>query len=129
MMPDYIYLPSYYILVNIILFSCDFQVGAEIEGGLVVSYANGIVIHSKAKIGKNCILMFHNSITIGPRLEMDPVNDRVLLEDNVMVGGGARIIGNITIGHHTNIGMNAVVTRSAPPYAVLTGVPAKDRRN
>jgi serine O-acetyltransferase len=116
-------------LINILLFSCDFQTGAEIEGGLVVSYANGIIIHSKAKIGKNCILMFHNSITIGPRLEMDPVNDRVILEDNVMVGGGARIIGNITIGHHSQIGMNAVVTRSAPPYAVLTGVPAKDRRN
>jgi serine O-acetyltransferase len=116
-------------LINIILFSCEFQVGAEIQGGLVVSHANGILIHSRAKIGKNCILMFHNTIAIGPRLDIDPLHDRVILEDNVLVGGGARIVGNITVGHHSQIDMNAVVTRSAPPYAVLIGVPAKDRRN
>jgi serine O-acetyltransferase len=114
-------------LVNKILFSVEIQTKAAIGPGLVISHACGVLIHDNAIIGKNCIFTFHNIVTIGPRGDLDPINDRVVLGDNVFVGMGAQIIGNITIGHRTVIGANAVVTRSFPDDARLVGVPAANK--
>ena len=45
--------------------------------------------------------------------------------DNVMIGSGAKILGNITIGSNTKIGANAVVTKDIPDDSVVVGVPGK----
>jgi len=74
--------------------------------------------------GKNCILM--HQCTLGIKAVEDiPLSEvHVVLGDEVIVGAGARIMGNISIGHHSQIGMNALVTKSFPPYSVIVGVPA-----
>lgn len=57
--------------------------------------------------------------------------DKVVVEDDVYLGMGVRVLAGVTIGHGTVVGAGAVVTRSLPPYAVAAGVPAhvlRDRR-
>ncbi len=111
--------------INVIVFSVEIGSRAQIAGGLVLGHCVGIVINGNSVIGKNCVFFHHNTVAIGPRAGLDPDNDRVVIGDEVIVGAGARVFGNITIGHHSIIGMNAVVTRSIPPYSVVAGVPAR----
>jgi len=48
-----------------------------------------------------------------------------IIGDNVYIGPGAKIIGNVNIGNDVAIGANAVVTKDLPPFAVAVGVPAR----
>ena len=114
--------------MNIVLFTVDIESEARIGPGLVFGHANGIVIDGQARIGSHCMLALHCTVAIGPRENMNPQTDRVVLEDHVLVGVGSRVIGNITVGHHSRIGMNAAVIDSAPPYSILVGVPARVAR-
>lgn len=118
------YLAKLFTVVNIILFKTEIGVKAEIDGGLVLGHANGVLINNQVKIGKNAVFYHHNSVAIGPRLGLDPVRDRVVIGNNFIAGAGARILGNIELGDDVVVGLNAVVTRSAPDGAVLVGVPA-----
>jgi len=61
-------------------------------------------------------------ITIGGR---NGIKEVPVIEDNVFISAGARILGNVNIGHDSIIGTNAVVLRDIPPYSVVAGVPAK----
>jgi serine O-acetyltransferase len=110
--------------VNTIFFSVDIAPLAEIGPGFVIAHANGIVIDQHVTIGANCIVTLQNSITAGQQPGRDAGQSRAVLEDNVLVGAGARIAGNIRIGHNSLVGMNAVVTSSAPPCSRLAGIPA-----
>ncbi len=49
-----------------------------------------------------------------------------IIEENVEIGAGAKIIGSVKIGKNSKIGANAVVTKSFPENSVLVGVPAKN---
>jgi serine O-acetyltransferase len=113
--------------INNILFTTEIQPKATIGPGLVLAHANGILIHEKTIMGENCILTLQNSISIGPKADLDPENDRTIIGDNVLLGMGSKIIGNITLGDSVVIGANAVVTKSAPDGAVLVGVPAVNK--
>ena len=113
-------------IFNIVMFTVEIQSGAEIGPGLVLAHANGVLISDYAVIGRNCVLMHQNSVVIGPREGVDPVDDRIVLADDVVVGLGARLVGNITIGNGSVIGANAVVTRSCPSGSVMVGVPARN---
>ena len=112
--------------INIILLKTDIGSKAEIDGGFVIGHANGVLINNQTKIGKNAVFFHHNSVAIGPRTGLDPVNDRVVIGDNFIAGAGARILGNIKIGNDCVVAMNAVVIRSAPSGSALAGIPAKN---
>lgn len=80
----------------------------------------GIVIHDDAKIGSNCII--GQGITIGGnRLGENPP----IIEDNVYLAAGARIIGNIRIGHDSIVAPNSVVVSNVESYSIYSGIPAK----
>ena len=97
----------------------DIPVNCKIGGGLSIPHPNGIVIHSRAQIGANC-LIFHQ-VTIGSREgeEMLPV-----IGGDVNIGAGAKILGNVRIGDHANIGANAVVLKDVPAGKTAIGIPA-----
>jgi serine O-acetyltransferase len=113
-------------------------------------FLTGIEIHPKAKIGKNLFIDHGMGVVIGETSEIkDDVtiyhmvtlggiapsinsNDQrdlkrhPTLEDNVVVGSGAQVLGPLTVGKNAKIGANAVVTKDVPENAVMIGIPAKN---
>jgi serine O-acetyltransferase len=89
-----------------------------------IDHGMGVVIGETAEIGDD--VMLYHGVTLGGRTR-DAGKRHPTLEDGVLVGAGAKILGPIVIGSGTAIGANAVVTKDAPADSVLTGVPAKVR--
>lgn len=79
---------------------------------------HGIFVSEGAKIGKNCVI-FHQ-VTIGSNtLPGSPGRGCPVIGDNVYIGCGAKIIGNVRIGNNVRIGANCVVTRDVPDNATV----------
>jgi len=79
-----------------------------------------IVIHRRAIIGDDVVV--GAGVTIGGRSEHFEVP---VIGNNVVIGNGAKILGPVKIGHHAQIGANAVVLKDVPAYGVAVGVPAR----
>lgn len=93
------------------------------DAGLTI-YHGGIVVNPSARCGKNCKL--HGGICIGNNGKED-INP--IIGDNVDIGFGARIIGDVKIGNDVKIGCNAVVVKDFSNDGVtLVGIPAKEKR-
>src|SRR5690606_5685815 len=90
-----------------------------------IDHGMGVVIGETAEIGDD--VMLYHGVTLGGRTR-DADKRHPTLEDGVIVGAGAKILGPVTIGARTVVGANAVVTKDAPADSVLTGVPARPRR-
>lgn len=73
---------------------------------------NGIIVSHNTVIGKNCTI-FHQ-VTIGEGKDGAPV-----IGDNVYIGAGAKLIGNITIGDNVKIGAGCIVTQDVPENATV----------
>lgn len=94
---------------------------ADIGKGTIVGYGGiGIVVHSRAKIGKNCLV--NSGVTIGGSSHGPGV---ATIGDKVYIGSGAKIIGDVNIGNSVVIGANAVVTKNIPDNCLVLGIPAK----
>jgi serine O-acetyltransferase len=96
----------------------DIPLGTQIGGGLMLVHSNGIVIHPKAVIGPNCLIL--HQVTLGVISGGAPK-----IGGHVDIGAGAKILGDITVGNHAKIGANAVVLVDVPPYATAIGIPAR----
>jgi serine O-acetyltransferase len=96
----------------------EFPLTCEIGGGLRIPHPNGIVIHSDAKIGVNCLIF--QQVTIGTHGKGVPC-----IGGHVDIGAGAKILGAIKVGSHVKIGANAVVLNDVPDNATAIGIPAK----
>ena len=89
---------------------------------------NGIVISRKAHIGKGATIL--HQVTVGIKMTAamsDREEDAIapVIGDNVFIGVGAKIIGNIRIGNNVMIGANAVVTKDVPDGYTVVGNPAE----
>jgi len=73
---------------------------------------NGIIVSHNAVIGKNCWI--YHQVTIGEGKDGAPH-----IGDNVMIGAGAKIIGNINIGNNVKVGAGCIVTKDVPDGAVV----------
>lgn len=94
---------------------------AKIGPGLFIGHFGGILIHPECTIGKNCNLAQGVNIgTLGFGQRIPP-----RLGDNVYVGAGAKIFGDVKVGDGAVIGANAVVIRDVPPNMIAVGVPAR----
>ncbi len=96
--------------------------GAKIGRGFFIDHGMGVVIGETAEIGDNVTL--YHGVTLGGT-SLSKGKRHPTLEDNVVVGAGAKILGAITIGANSRIGANAVVVRSVPPNSVVVGVPGQ----
>lgn len=103
--------------------------GARIGKNLFIDHAMGVVIGETAEIG-NGVTLYHD-VTLGgvsPAEESEKqrsVKRHPTLEDNVIVGCGAQILGPITVGNCARVGANSVVVKDVAPRATVVGVPAK----
>lgn len=97
----------------------EIPLNCEIAGGLMIPHPNGIVIHSDARIGPNCLVL--QQVTIG-NLSSGGAPE---IGGHVDIGAGAKILGSVRIGDHARIGANAVVLSDVPPGRTAAGVPSK----
>ena len=95
---------------------CEVQLGR----GFVIEHSGGIVISGYARFGNNCRI--RNGVVVGLARIEEPGAPQ--LGDDVDVGAGAKLLGNIRIGNHVRIGANAVVIRDVPDHCTAVGVPA-----
>lgn len=96
--------------------------GATIGPGFFIDHGMGVVIGETAEIGPNVTL--YHGVTLGG-VSLEKGKRHPTLEEGVVVGAGAKVLGNIVIGANSRIGANAVVVRSVPPDSVVVGVPGQ----
>lgn len=97
----------------------DIGLGASIGGGLRLPHPNGVVIHTDANIGNNCMIM--QQVTIGQLAATGTPK----IGNAVYIGAGAKVLGAICLGDHAAIGANAVVLMDVPSSRTAVGVPAR----
>jgi serine O-acetyltransferase len=103
-------------------FGVDIHPGAKIGKGIMIDHAHSIVIGETAVVGDN-VSMLH-SVTLGGTGKTD--GDRhPKIENGVLIGAGAKVLGNITIGYCSRIAAGSVVLQDIPPCKTVAGVPAK----
>ena len=96
-------------------FGAYFETPPRLQHGL-----NGIIVSHYAHIGKNAWIA--QQVTIGQAIDK---NVAPTIGDNVIIGAGAKIMGDVKIGNNVTIGANAVVVHDVPDNCVVGGVPAK----
>jgi serine O-acetyltransferase len=96
--------------------------GATIGRRFFIDHGAGVVIGETAVIGDD-VLMYHQ-VTLGGT-SLEKVKRHPTIGNNVLIGMGAKIVGNITVGDNARIGANSVVTRDIPPGATAVGIPAR----
>jgi serine O-acetyltransferase len=96
--------------------------GAVIGPGLFIDHGMGVVIGETSEVGADVTL--YHGVTLGGT-SIEKGKRHPTLGDRVVVGAGAKVLGNITIGDDSRIGANAVVVRSVPPNSVVVGVPGQ----
>lgn len=97
--------------------------GAKIGKGLFIDHGFGVVIGETAVVGNN-VTMFHG-VTLGGTGNEKKVKRHPTIEDNVFIGSGAKILGNITIGNNSKIGAGAVILNDVPSNVTVVGVPGR----
>lgn len=103
-------------------FGVDIHPAARIGVGVMMDHAHSIVIGETATVG-NDVSMLH-SVTLGGTGKED--GDRhPKIEDGVLIGAGAKVLGNIRVGHHSRIAAGSVVLHDVPPCKTVAGVPAR----
>ncbi len=96
--------------------------GAIIGKNLFIDHGTGVIIGETTIIGDN-VVMFHGVTLGGTGKEKGKRHPTI--EDNVYIGCGAKILGNITIGKNAKIGANAVVLNDVEANATIVGIPGK----
>ncbi|WP_312528779.1 serine O-acetyltransferase [Paracoccus sp. (in: a-proteobacteria)] len=103
-------------------FGVDIHPAAKIGTGVMIDHAHSIVIGETAVVG-NDVSMLH-SVTLGGTGKED--GDRhPKIGNGVMIGAGAKVLGNIRVGNHSRIAAGSVVLSEVPPGKTVAGVPAR----
>ena len=108
--------------ISRMLTGVDIHPGAKIGKRLFIDHGQGVVIGETAVVGDN-VVMFHGA-TLGGTGK-DKGKRHPTIGNNVVIGCGAKVLGNITIGDNAKIGANAVVLSDIPSNATAVGIPAK----
>jgi len=106
-----------------ILTGIEIHPAATIGKRLFIDHGMGVVIGGTAIIGDDVTL--YHGVTLGGRGDYDTGKRHPTLKDNVMVGSGAQVLGDIVLGTGSSVGANAVLVKSIPAYSTAVGNPAK----
>ena len=104
--------------------------GAKIGKNLFIDHGMGVVIGETSDIGDN-VTIYHMATLGGIAPSINSNDQRNIkrhptIEDEVVIGSGAQVLGPVTVGRCAKIGANAVVTKNVPEKAVMVGIPAKN---
>jgi serine O-acetyltransferase len=114
---------AYYFQMRISeVFGVDIHPAARIGKSIMIDHAHSIVIGETAVVGDN-VSMLH-SVTLGGTGKEDDIRHPTI-EDGVLIGAGAKVLGNITVGRCSRVAAGSVVLMDVPPCKTVAGVPAK----
>ena len=104
--------------------------GAKIGKNLFIDHGMGVVIGETSQIGDN-VTIYHMATLGGIAPSINSNDQRNIkrhptIEDDVVIGSGAQVLGPVRIGRCAKIGANAVITKDVPENAVMVGIPAKN---
>ena len=108
--------------INRSLTGSEIHPGAIIGKKVFIDHGMGVVIGETAEIGNNCLL--YQGVTLGGTGKSHGKRHPTL-EENVVVGAGAKVLGSITVGANTRIGAGSVVVRSVKGNSTVVGVPGR----
>jgi serine O-acetyltransferase len=104
------------------VFQCDIHPAAQIGRGIFLDHATGLVVGETAVIGDD-VSMLHDVTLGGTGKEWEDRHPKIRY--GVMIGAGAKILGNIEVGHCARIAAGSVVIKPVPNNVTVAGVPAK----
>jgi serine O-acetyltransferase len=104
------------------VFGIDIHPAARIGRGIMIDHAHSIVIGETAVVGDN-VSMLHSVTLGGTGKEEEDRHPKI--GDGVLIGAGAKVLGNIKVGHCSRIAAGSVVLQEVPPCKTVAGVPAK----
>ncbi|WP_121629971.1 serine O-acetyltransferase [Tropicibacter alexandrii] len=104
------------------VFGIDIHPAARIGQGIMIDHAHAIVIGETAVVGNN-VSMLHSVTLGGTGKEEEDRHPKI--GDGVLIGAGAKVLGNIKVGHCSRIAAGSVVLKEVPPCTTVAGVPAK----
>ena len=108
--------------VGKILSQVEIHPGAKIGRRFFIDHATGVVIGETAEIGNDVTL--YQGVTLGG-VALHEGKRHPTLEDGVIVGSGAQILGPLTVGRCARVGANAVVLKDVPAGVTMVGIPAR----
>ncbi len=104
------------------IFGVDIHPGATIGKGIMIDHAHSIVIGETAVVGDN-VSMLHSVTLGGTGKEEEDRHPKI--GDGVLIGAGAKVLGNIKVGHCSRIAAGSVVLEDVPPCKTVAGIPAR----
>ena len=127
---------KFYLIARIISQFSRFLTGIEIHPGakigknLFIDHGMGVVIGETSDIGDN-VTIYHMATLGGIAPSINSNDQRNIkrhptIEDEVVIGSGAQVLGPVRVGRCAKIGANAVITKDVPEKAVMVGIPAKN---
>lgn len=96
--------------------------GAQIGRGVFIDHGMGVVIGETAIVGDYCLI--YQGVTLGGTGK-ESGKRHPTIGENVVVGGGAKVLGNIQIGNDVRIGAGSVVLRDVPSNCTVVGIPGR----
>ena len=107
--------------ISRLLTSVDIHPGAQIGRRVFIDHATGVVIGETAIVGNDVLI--YQQVTLGG-VSLSHGKRHPTVEDGAIIGAGAKVLGNITIGREAKIGANSVVVTDVDPECTAVGVPA-----
>ncbi len=108
--------------INRSLTGIEIHPGAKIGCGVFIDHGMGVVIGETAEIGNRCLL--YQGVTLGGTGKEDGKRHPTL-EENVVIGAGAKVLGAINIGTNTRVGAGSVVVRDVEANSTVVGIPGR----
>ncbi len=116
------FIPRFISAIGQFLTVIDIHPAATIGHRVFIDHGVGVVIGETAIIGNDVII--YQQVTLGG-VSTSKGKRHPTLENNVVIGAGAKILGNITIGENSKVGANSVVVKNVPPESTAIGIPAR----
>ncbi|MBD5165540.1 serine O-acetyltransferase [Helicobacter sp.] len=105
------------------LTNVDIHPACKIGHRVFIDHGHGVVIGETAEVGNEVTI--YQGVSLGG-VSLERTKRHPTIEDYVIIGAGAKVLGNIIIGAHSKIGANSVVIRPVPPNSTAVGIPAKN---
>ena len=116
------FIPRLISAIGLFLTTIDIHPAATLGRRVFIDHGVGVVIGETAILGNDVIV--YQQVTLGG-VSISKGKRHPTLEDNVVIGAGAKVLGNITIGKNSKVGANSVVVKDVPCDSTAIGIPAR----